>query len=297
MPRITNSITRRRSGSLNRKLSAGPERQLERSRMFHFGPQATMPFSAAYGAGYSPRESFGSVSPRGMLTSPRSGLSARPQSSHRMNPGDLKEMFLMNNTKGTVDAHAFWDRHVALTNMRQSFAASRGFSRESSPRPATAQAGHLSPRNRVRTTGRALGDTFGAGPAEWAGAIEEGLGRSFVHSEQAPSMTGTPTRKPVGSSAPKKFTLPAGVSLEELQSSHDQIKEKLLVRASSAPATTILKRACCMLYATMLLLPVCHLHARYARTRPRARSDSSFPFHRVPSEQIWIFYARLPLNR
>jgi len=201
--------------------------------MFHFGPQATMPFSAAYGAGYSPRESFGSVSPRGMLTSPRSGLSARPQSSHRMNPGDLKEMFLMNNTKGTVDAHAFWDRHVALTNMRQSFAASRGFSRESSPRPATAQAGHLSPRNRVRTTGRALGDTFGAGPAEWAGAIEEGLGRSFVHSEQAPSMTGTPTRKPVGSSAPKKFTLPAGVSLEELQSSHDQIKEKLLSKYGS----------------------------------------------------------------
>jgi len=44
---------------------------------------------------------------------------------------------------------------------------------------------------------------------------------------------GTPTRKSIVAKAPKKFMLPAGITLEELQNSHDQIKEKLLSKYGS----------------------------------------------------------------
>ncbi len=196
--------------------------------MYHFGPQVTFPMSAAFGAGFSPRESLvGGGSPRGMT--PRA-MSARPQSPRRVAPGDLKNMFF--GAKGTLDAYAFWDKHVQLTNMRQSFAASRGFSREgSSPRPASAQfAGHLTPRMRTRVPGRTLGESLGAGPLELWGAEPVGGEMPLQPQHDAGANAASPTRKSI---VPKRFALPAGISVEELQSAHDQIKEKLLSKYGS----------------------------------------------------------------
>jgi len=190
--------------------------------------------SAAIGGEYSPREGLASLSPRGMT--PRGLFSA--QSPRLMN---LKNMSFVKQV--AVDPHAstyaFWEKHVQLTNMRQSFAASRGFSRDGSAtisRPASAQFGHLSPRMRTRKPGRVLdvpsGLPSGFGPLELWGTVPEGeFGQPLQHGSASPA---SPTRKPpTTSAAPKLFALPQGISLEELQSAHDQIKEKLLSKYGS----------------------------------------------------------------
>ena len=204
--------------------------------MHHFGPQISLrPVSAAIGGEYSPREGLASLSPRGMT--PRGLFSA--QSPRLMN---LKNMSFVKQV--AVDPHAstyaFWEKHVQLTNMRQSFAASRGFSRDGSAtisRPASAQFGHLSPRMRTRKPGRVLdvpsGLPSGFGPLELWGTVPEGeFGQPLQHGSASPASPST-RKPPTTSAAPKLFALPQGISLEELQSAHDQIKEKLLSKYGS----------------------------------------------------------------
>ena len=217
----------------------GPYKASEQLRetMHHFGPQISLrPVSAAIGGEFSPRESLASVSPRGMT--PRGLFSA--QSPRLMN---LKNMSFVREKQVAFDphtsTHAFWEKHVQLTNMRQSFAASRGFSREQGSatisRPTSAQfAGHLTPRTRIHKPGRTLGVPSGFGPLELWGTVPEG---EFGHEllQHGTASTASPTRKPPTSTstASKVFALPQGISLEELQSAHDQIKEKLLSKYGS----------------------------------------------------------------
>jgi hypothetical protein len=207
-----------------------------RQEMHHFGPQISLrPVSAAIGGEYSPREGLASLSPRGMT--PRGLFSA--QSPRLMN---LKNMSFVKQVAVDPQAstYAIWEKHVQLTNMRQSFAASRGFSRDGSAtisRPASAQFGHLSPRMRTRKPGRVLdvpsGLPSGFGPLELWGTVPEGeFGQPLQRGSASPASPST-RKPPTTSAAPKLFALPQGISLEELQSAHDQIKEKLLSKYGS----------------------------------------------------------------